>query len=141
MTSKKIIVFLILLFSVSFLSKSYAIHSQECGDVQLVVKISDVIVYGEIVKVEAKEVRHGIIITLVNVKVDKYIKGEGRSSIVLKLPGGCIEAYCMGVSGIPVFHVGQKGYLYLSKSQSDDYASHEYYRPICGYGVVKALLE
>ncbi|MDP8265272.1 MAG: hypothetical protein P9M12_07365 [Candidatus Aceula lacicola] len=141
MTSKQIIVFLILLFSVFFLSKTYAIHSQECGDVQLVVKISDVIVYGEVVKVETKEVKKGQIYTLVNVKADKYIKGEGRSSIVLKLPGGCIEAYCMGVSGIPIFYVGQKGYLYLSKPQSDDYASHEYYRPVCGYGVVKAPLE
>ncbi len=128
---------LIILFFTFFLSSHAALATEylpECRDMKYVSEQADVIVYGDVIKVESKFVKRTIF-TYVDFKVSKYIKGQGNDIITLKQFGGTVGKETQEIPGLPKFLVGQSGYLYLHLREDQSYDL------VCGYGVKETAPE
>ena len=113
----------------------------ECRDIGIVAENADVIIEGEVIKTKVSEAKKGQISTLVDVKVFRYVKGEGKGVVTLKVPGGCLDGMCMEASGTPRFQVGQKGFLCLKNPQNNEYDLNRFFSPVCGRGMLEKLPE
>lgn len=115
----------------------------DCVHMSAVVDKADVIIQGEVIKIEAKETKkNGTVAwvhTYVDIHVAQYVKGQGKDILTLKMAGGCAGGICTGVSGTPSFQVGQKGYLYLMNPKGDQYDEGRFYAPVCGRGMLETL--
>jgi|GEM_PF-3588612 len=111
----------------------------ECRDVKVVADEADIVVRGEVVKTEAQESQPGKIQTFVTIRVDEYIKGEGKAFVMLKVPGGCVQGLCMQASGTPSFRMGEKGYLCLREPEGNEYDEGRFFSPVCGRGMIESL--
>jgi len=109
--------------------KSHGMLTVECADINYVVQNADVIIKGDVIKVEAREGENGMIFTYVDIRVAKYIKGKGERVLQIKIPGGCVGDSCLGVEDTPTFLEGERGYLCLTQD----------YQPICGKGILGRL--
>jgi hypothetical protein len=110
----------------------------ECADINYVIKNADVIIKGEVIKAEADwEYKSGSrnLFTYVDVRADKYLKGNGEGVIRFKVPGGELNGVSQWVEDMPTFKVGQKGYLCLKKYAENNGDPRLFYRIICGRGM------
>ena len=110
----------------------------ECQDMEYVFKSAEAVVSGEVVNVESKREKGGAIFTYTDFRVNHYLKGKGDSVVTIKQFGGHIGNESQEIAGFPHFIVGQRGYLYLNKIDSEFY-QNKFYGVVCGYGVTDVL--
>jgi hypothetical protein len=103
--------------------------------------VADVIIEGEVKRVEVKKNNKGFTYTYVDIGVNQYVKGQGKDVLTLKLWGGCTDGMCTSMSGAPVFDLGQKGYLCLMNPKGDEYDEGRFYAPACGRGMLEKMPE
>ena len=120
---------------------SFAIMASQCQDIKYVSSQATLIVRGQVVDVRSK--REGDrkiynIYTLVQIKVDEYVRGKGPQPVVIKQFGGQIEenGQIIQISDgdTPVFKVGESGYLYLEKPDTPFYGG-QFYTTVCLSGI------
>lgn len=131
----------IFLFFCSLSGKACGIPP-ECRDIKAVVQQADLVVRGEIIRTQVLEPKPGQMQTIVAVRVDEYVKGEGASELLLKVPGGCAKGFCMevaGASSFRAFRMGQKGYLCLMEPEGNEYDEGRFFSPACGRGMLEEL--
>ncbi|MFH0955147.1 MAG: hypothetical protein V1777_03515 [Candidatus Micrarchaeota archaeon] len=86
---------------------------------------SDYIIEGVIKKVKTKYNEAGSIVTIVDISIEKFVKGEPfGNKIQLESAGGCIGDACQIMEDSPVFVEGKKIRSYLTKVDNS-------YYPVC----------
>lgn len=130
MTTKAIFLLLIVFLAVVPL-ESQALLDSRCNRIDFLKQNSEIILTGEITNTETAD-EAGTTYTYTKVKVNKYLKGSGAETIIIKQIGGCINDICLWAEDTPTFKVGQNGRLYLIKNGG-------HYVTVCGEGVIDAL--
>ncbi len=122
--------------------KSSAVLPADCQDINYVFKSATVVVSGQVSQVQGKQEPDNSVNTYIDISVKKYLKGAGPQQITIKQSGGTISngnpQSFVFVEDSPSFKVGQSGYLYLYKDDTEFYQK-KYYTPVCGYGVTQLL--
>lgn len=133
----RIVKSLVLLFLLCFASSSYGMLVSECRDMKFVAEKADVIIRGEVTKIDVQRNKLGHIHTYVTVRVSEYFKGQDGAIITLKLPGGMLKDGTpgIGVEDTPSFKLGQEGYLYLRNLREGD--EEQFYGSVCGHGILE----
>jgi len=85
------------------------------------IKDSETIVVGEVIKMESRWEEHNNIWTLVTLKCKDFLKGTNKSQIIVRVPGGKIGNKEQGVSGTPKYQVGETVLNFLGKDSEDMY--------------------
>jgi len=85
-------------------------------DLPALVSTSDSIIKGRIESVEARYEERRVF-TYVSVTVDDPLKGERKSTILIKQPGGTIGERTEWVAGMPRFKAGAQVILFLRNRQ------------------------
>lgn len=79
--------------------------------------ISEKIFRGRVVDLKSEwNQEKTLIYTLVKIRVDEYIKGEGLNEVVLKVPGGTVEGQTHVVSDTPQFSQDNNYVVFLESS-------------------------
>ena len=90
-------------------------------DTRALVRLSPIIVRGEVETVLAGPNGSGTIDTWVSVSVEESLRGaEGRSHVVLRLPGGIWGDRVSLVHGTPTFRVGERVVVFATPTRSGD---------------------
>ena len=117
---------------------SFAIMASQCQDIKYVSSQATLIVHGQVVDVRSKREGDGNIYTLVQVKVDEYVRGEGPQPVMIKQFGGQItengQIIQISDADTPVFKVGESGYLYLEQPDTPFYGGR-FYATVCLSGI------
>lgn len=81
------------------------------------VDLSQKIIRGQVTSIKSYWNPEGTLIyTDVIVQVDEYLKGDGRSEIVLQIPGGTVDDKTQWVSDTPQFSTGNSYVIFLEPS-------------------------
>lgn len=83
-------------------------------DFEQLVKVSDLVVVGEVLSVEGVE-DGGRVYTHVQVKVDETLKGAAREKLEIIHVGGRTDHLVTRVAGMPSFTVGERALLLLEQ--------------------------
>ena len=122
---------------------------EECGDKSYMTNTADYIIQGTVEKVRGKCIckeNTTQILTYVDVKIEKYIKGTplGTGELQIITPGGCCvieeedchgnigEEICAGVEDTPILHEGKRVILYLRKVPKEFREFGEEFSIVCG---------
>ena len=133
--------FLLIIFWVLLICSRFSFATEyiaECQNLDYIFQKADVVVSGEVIKVEAKRETNGTICTYTDIKVMHYLKGDGSGLITIKQFGGTIGDETIGRGYSTGFITGESGYLYLNKINSKFY-ENKFYGLVCGYGITDAL--
>lgn len=99
-------------------------------DLKQLTLASEMIMEGEVTKVEAKfEKGNSTIATYVEIKPKAFIKGSDER-ITIRVPGGQVGDKGLKVFGAPNFSAGQKVFLFLQKNpfDKDNYSVSGFYQ-------------
>lgn len=112
----------------------------ECQDPAYLQEQAGAVIHGTVLYVESKEDENSMIYTLITIKADRYTKGEGPDTIVIKRLGGTIEKngeiiQAGGSLDDAVFKAGESGYVYLQKPETPFYAG-QFYSTVCSLGIM-----
>ncbi len=134
--------FFLIIFWVLLICSRFSFATEyiaECQNLDYVFQKADVVVSGEVIKVEAKRgTKGGLIFTDIDIKVTHYFKGDGSGIITIKQFGGTLGDETISGGDFIRFTTGESGYLYLNKINSEFY-ENKFYGLVCGYGITDAL--
>jgi hypothetical protein len=109
---------------IQILHASWAFNYSSTADLA---EHSDVVLVGTISKVATEgedQLSPGVAATQYVVSVDRYVKGTGAKSIVVKQSGGRLGSVRQVVEGDPPMVVGNRYLLYLSRVPDGPYAGN-----------------
>ena len=114
----------------------------DCKNIDYLTDLSDLIVKGKVVKVEKMKDDKGRMLSFVDIKVNKYILGNGANMITVKkiIPAqskGEKKSSSKNSNDFSSVKEGQEGYLYLANSQ-DKNEIGKFFQPVCDAGVIKS---
>jgi hypothetical protein len=90
----------------------------ECANKSYIYDNSDVIIIGNVSKVETKQENQ--IYTYSTISIENFVKGNLTSNTVtIKTPGGCIGTTCMAVEDQPIFHENKLVKIYLKQTDNE----------------------
>lgn len=118
---QKVSVFKILeAFILLFLTPFSLVYSQQVT-LEKLVKNSDVIVIGKVIKIECKIEKGKNIWTYVTLECKQYIKGNERAELTVRIPGGEVGDLGQYVSGTPKYKVGEEVLNFLEQDTMGTY--------------------
>jgi len=117
---------------------AHAMMSAECQDIKYIESQATTIVDGEVIDVRSQKEENSVF-TLITIQVDKYRRGEGPDSVIIKQFGGTYEengeVFNISESETPTFMIGEKGTFYLEQPDTPYYAG-QFYTTVCATGVM-----
>jgi hypothetical protein len=65
-----------------------------------------------------------MIVTIVTLEVEEYIKGAGETTLQIQIPGGIVGDQGLKVTGAPVFQEQERSVVFLKSGRSDRMGDH-----------------
>ena len=110
---------LTLLIQMSSLSSASAAVMPERSLADLV-SIADVICTGQVLSLDSQwDPDQDMIVTIVTLEVEEYLKGSGEPTLQIQVPGGIVGDEGLKVTGTPVFQEQERVVLFLKSGRTD----------------------
>lgn len=114
--NKQLATVCILYFSI-FFSFSYA---QEQA-IEKLIKDSEVIIIGKVLKIESEMEIDKNIWTYVTIECNQYLKGNKKNEVIVRIPGGEVGDLGQYVSGTPKYEINEEVLNFLSRGINGTY--------------------
>jgi hypothetical protein len=90
-------------------------------DEETLVRLSSVVVRGEVESMASVEDRRGTIDTWVSIRIDESLKGAmGRERVAVSVPGGTVGTRAAVVFGAPRFRVGERVVVFATPTKAGE---------------------